>query len=90
MFSYERGTPVVFVDRMLLVAERTYLGYGKITRWGTPMFGNLTALEGLHVTGKYRNRSMQHTCSMRPWILSSEGVGRFWFVKGERGVGFSV
>ena len=27
------------------------------------MFGNVTALEGLHVTGKYRDRSMQHTCS---------------------------
>ena len=27
------------------------------------MFGNATALEGLHVTGKYRDRSMQHTCS---------------------------
>ena len=23
----------------------------------------MTALEGLHVTGEYRNRSMQHTCS---------------------------
>ena len=31
--------------------------------WGTPMSGNVTALEGLHVTGKYRNRSMRHTCS---------------------------
>ena len=30
---------------------------------GTPMFGNVTALEALHVTGKYRDRSMQHTCS---------------------------
>ena len=26
-------------------------------------FGKVSALEGLHVTGKYRNRSMQHTCS---------------------------
>ena len=25
------------------------------------MFGNVTALEGLHVTGKHRDRSMQHT-----------------------------
>ena len=31
--------------------------------WGTLMFGNVTALEGLHVTGKYRDRSMQHKCS---------------------------
>ena len=30
---------------------------------GTPMFGNVTALEGLHVTGKYRYICMQHTCS---------------------------
>ena len=29
----------------------------------TPIFGLVTALEGLHLTGKYRNRSMQHTCS---------------------------
>ena len=28
------------------------------------MFGNVTALEGLHVTGKYRDRSMQLTCSL--------------------------
>ena len=27
------------------------------------MFGNVTALEGLHVTGKYRGIRMQHTCS---------------------------
>ena len=27
------------------------------------MFGNVTALEGLHVTGKYRDRSKKHTCS---------------------------
>ena len=27
------------------------------------MFGNVTALEGLNVTGKYRDISMQHTCS---------------------------
>ena len=29
------------------------------------MFGNVTALAGLHVTGKYRDRGMQHTCSRR-------------------------
>jgi hypothetical protein len=34
--------------------------YGYVIRWGTPMLwgtpilGNVTALEGLHVTGKYR------------------------------------
>ena len=28
------------------------------------MFGNVTALEGLHVAGKYRNRSKQHTAHM--------------------------
>ena len=27
------------------------------------MFGNMTALKGLHVTGKCKDRSMQHTCS---------------------------
>ena len=27
------------------------------------MFGNVTALEVLHVPGKYRDISMQHTCS---------------------------
>ena len=27
------------------------------------MFGNVSALEGLHVTGKYRDKSMTHTCS---------------------------
>ena len=40
------------------------------------MFGNVIALEGLHVPGKYRDKSMQHTCSRhaawdphtcRPW-----------------------
>ena len=59
-------------------------------QWGTLTFGNVTALAGLHVTGKYRNRSMQHTCSMRPWILTWEGFGRLYCVKEERGVGFSV
>jgi len=28
------------------------------------MFGNVTSLVGLHVTGEYRDRSMQRTCSM--------------------------
>jgi hypothetical protein len=27
------------------------------------MVGNATALERLHVTGKHRKRSMEHTCS---------------------------
>ena len=27
------------------------------------MSGNVTALAGLHVTGKYRERSIEHTCS---------------------------
>jgi len=30
------------------------------------MFGNVTALEGLHATGKYRDKSMTHTCSRHP------------------------
>ena len=29
----------------------------------TPMFGNVTALGGLQGAGKYRHRSVQHTCS---------------------------
>jgi hypothetical protein len=31
--------------------------------WGTPIFGNVTALQGLHVTGKRRDKGMTHTCS---------------------------
>ena len=27
-------------------------------KWGTPIVGNVIALEGLHVTGKYRDRSV--------------------------------
>jgi len=27
------------------------------------MFGNVAALEGLHVTGKFRDKGMQHICS---------------------------
>ena len=35
------------------------------------MFGNVTALEGLHVTGNYRDKSMQHTCSRHAaWDLT--------------------
>ena len=30
--------------------------------WGSPMFGNVTALEGPHVTGEFRNDCMMHTC----------------------------
>ena len=37
------------------------------------MFGNVTALEGLHVTGKYKDKSMQHTCSRHAaWDLTSK------------------
>ena len=40
------------------------------------MFGNVTALEGLRVTGKYRNRNMQHTCSRHAaWDPHMGGVG---------------
>ena len=38
------------------------------------MFGDVTALDWLHVTGKYRDRSMQHTCS-RPCGLGSSPAG---------------
>ena len=36
---------------------------------GILMFGNVVSLEGLHVTGKYRDRSMQRT-----YARVSEGV----------------
>ena len=36
------------------------------------MFGNVTTLEGLHVTGKYRDRGT-HAPGMRPGILSGYG-----------------
>ena len=43
------------------------------------MFGNVAALEGLHATGKYWNRSMLHTCSRHaawdPHRLRVEGSG---------------
>ena len=28
-----------------------------LTRWGTPMFGNVTTLVGLHVIGNYRTEA---------------------------------
>ena len=44
------------------------------------MFGNVTGLEGLQVTGKYRNRHKRHTCSRHaawdpnnPWTLGGDG-----------------
>ena len=45
------------------------------------MFGNVTALVGLDVTGKYRNRSMQHTCSRHAaWFreLRMRSAGTFF------------
>ena len=40
---------------------------GQVTRcgtpmYGTPMFGDVTTLEGFHATGKCRDISMQNTC----------------------------
>ena len=32
-------------------------------KWGTLMFGNVTFLEGLHVTEKYSGKCISHTCS---------------------------
>ena len=33
------------------------------------MFGEVTALEGSHVTGKYRDESMMHACSRHAaWV----------------------
>ena len=41
--------------------------YGWVTRWGTPMFGDVTALEGLHVIKKYgKHPSSAHRCTTRP------------------------
>ena len=47
----------------------------QVTQWGTPMkreillFGNVTALVGLHVTGKYKDKNMYHTCSRHAaWV----------------------
>ena len=41
------------------------------------MFGNVTALEGLHVTGKYRNESMLHTCDRHAaWVLDTNATGQ--------------
>ena len=38
------------------------------------MLGNVTALEGSHVTWKYRDRSIQHTCSRHlAWGPESAG-----------------
>ena len=34
------------------------------------MFGKVTALEGLHVPGKYRDKSMTHTCSRHATCLT--------------------
>jgi hypothetical protein len=38
------------------------------------MFGNVTALEGLHVTGKYRGRSMQQGSSQHSSRSQMNGV----------------
>ena len=41
------------------------------------MFGNVTALVGLHVTGKYRDESMMHTCSrLAAWVPHKCGIAR--------------
>ena len=40
------------------------------------MFGNATALEGLHVTGKYSDRSMEHTCSRNGVLINNLLKGR--------------
>ena len=67
MYISFRGTP----EHLECVLRSVYIRdvccslrtNGKVARWGTPMFGHVAALEGLQVTGKYRDRSMQHTCS---------------------------
>ena len=46
------------------------------------MFGYVAALEGLHVTGKYRDKSMTHTCSRHaawdPHIGGVQRVPLYW------------
>ena len=50
------------------------------------MFGNVTALEGLHVTGKYKDKRMQHTCSRHAaWVLHAWTIGA-----GSRGAELSL
>ena len=44
---------------------------------GTPIFGNVTAPEGFHVTGKYMDRTMQHTYSRHAaWDPHKGGMHR--------------
>ena len=39
------------------------------------MFGNTTALVGLHVAGKFRDESMMHTCSRHAaWVPRTDGL----------------
>ena len=43
------------------------------------MFDNVTALKGLHVTGKYRDRSMQRTILLKSEYGTHETVkAKFW------------
>jgi len=51
------------------------------------MFGNVTALKGLHVTGNYRDRSMQHTCSRHAaWDPHTGCVLMVWHLQAHRDV----
>ena len=64
-----------------------WASYGEVTRWGTPMFGIVTALEGLYATERYRNRSMQHTCSRHAtWDPHRNPVQERAATGGRRGV----
>ena len=49
------------------------------------MFGNVTALEGSHVTGKYRNKSMQHTCAFEPGEVGGDVLASLLVKKSWRG-----
>ena len=40
---------------------------------GPPIFGHVTALEGLHVTEKYRDKRMQHKCDLGSSLLGHAG-----------------
>ena len=59
---------------------------GWVTRRRTPMFGNVIAPDGVHVTGKYRDRSMQHACwDSRDSASGRTRYGRTGYGSGGRG-----
>jgi len=79
------------VSRLGVVWVGNLVGNSDVLRNSDVWFGNVTALEVLHVTGKYRDRSMAHTCSRHAaWDPHRLGCGvwgvrcRFGLVLGSR------